>query len=72
MTMTYPLLNRAHLIALLVTGASKRAALAQAATNPSNVVSCPVAGVVPAAGSKLLWFLDQNAVPQDRVVNGLD
>jgi 6-phosphogluconolactonase len=72
MTMTYPLLNRAYLIALLVTGASKSAVLAQAAANPSNFVSWPVAGVVPAAGSKLLWFLDQNAAPQDRVVSGLD
>jgi 6-phosphogluconolactonase len=71
MTMTYPLLNRAHLIALLVTGASKSVALAQTAANPSNFVSWPVAGVVPAAGSKLLWFLDQHAAPQDSVVNGL-
>ena len=67
MTMTYPLLNRAFLITLLVTGASKRAALEKAAANPSDFVSWPVTGVVPAAGSRLLWFLDRDAAPHNPV-----
>ena len=69
MTMTYPLLNRAYLIAL--TGASKRTALEQAAVTPEDFHSWPVAGVVPAAGSRLLWFLDRDAAPEDTEARGM-
>jgi 6-phosphogluconolactonase len=63
MTMTYPLLNRARLIALLVTGASKRSALERGATSPLDFRALPVTGIVPAPGSSLLWCLDQDASP---------
>ena len=70
MTMTYPLLNHAYVIALLVTGTSKRAALEQAAANPSDFNSRPVAGIVPGVGSRLLWFFDEDAAPQASETNG--
>jgi 6-phosphogluconolactonase len=63
MTMTYPLLNRARLIALLVTGASKRPALERALSNPHDLHALPVTGIVPAPGSNQLWCLDQDAAP---------
>jgi 6-phosphogluconolactonase/glucosamine-6-phosphate isomerase/deaminase len=62
MTMTFPLLNRARFIALLVTGEGKRATLRQLAAGDHPTL--PVAGVIPAAGSRLLWFLDQAALPR--------
>jgi len=61
MTMTYPLLNRAYLIALLVTGESKKAALERAASGSFDLHTLPVAGIVAAPGSHLLWCLDRNA-----------
>jgi hypothetical protein len=61
MTMTYPLLGGAHLIALLVTGASKHWALKQAAQSPSDFHVLPVVGLVPGPDSRLLWFLDRAA-----------
>lgn len=63
MTMTYALLNRARLIALLVTGASKKPALERALSGPPNQHSLPVTGIVPAPGSQQLWCLDQDAAP---------
>jgi 6-phosphogluconolactonase len=65
MTMTYPLLNRARFIALLVTGASKRSALERAAASPLGFHALPVAGIVPAPDSSLLWCLDQEAASAD-------
>jgi 6-phosphogluconolactonase len=65
MTMTYPLLNHAHFIALLVTGASKRSALERAAADPLDFRALPVTGIVPAPGSSLLWCLDQEAASAD-------
>jgi 6-phosphogluconolactonase len=64
MTMTYPLLNRACFIALLVTGTGKQEALGKVATNPDDYRTLPVAGVIPAAGSRLVWFLDLAALPR--------
>ena len=66
MTMTYPLLDRAYLIALLVTGAGKKMALEQAAENPSDFHAWPVTGLVPAADSRMLWCLDQEAAAKDQ------
>jgi 6-phosphogluconolactonase len=63
MTMTYPLLNRAYWIALLVTGANKKPALERVLTNPLDFHALPITGIVPAPGSKLLWCLDQDAAP---------
>jgi len=63
MTMTYALLNRAYLIALLVTGASKKPALERAASGNFDFHALPVTGIIPAQGSRLLWCLDQDAAP---------
>jgi 6-phosphogluconolactonase/glucosamine-6-phosphate isomerase/deaminase len=63
MTMTYPLLNHARFIALLVTGEGKQDALCRVAENPDDCRNLPVALVVPTAGSRLFWFLDQAALP---------
>ncbi len=61
MTMTYPLLNHACFIALLVTGESKHEALCAVAANPDDFHSRPVAGVIPAADTRMIWFLDDAA-----------
>jgi len=63
LTMTYPLLNQARLIALLVTGAGKQAALRRAAERREDYRTLPVLGVLPAREARLLWFLDQAAMP---------
>ncbi|HEX7500365.1 MAG TPA: 6-phosphogluconolactonase [Polyangia bacterium] len=63
MTMTFPLLNRARFIALLVTGEGKEAALRRVASAAGDHHTLPVAGVVPAGGSRVIWFLDQVALP---------
>jgi 6-phosphogluconolactonase/glucosamine-6-phosphate isomerase/deaminase len=64
MTMTLPVLSRALLIALLVTGKDKRAALLRLATNLGGNQSLPVARVIPDERSRLLWFLDADALPR--------
>ena len=63
MTMTYALLNRAYLIALLVTGESKKPALERVASGNFDFHALPVTGIIPAPGSRLLWCLDQDAAP---------
>ena len=64
MTMTYPTLNKARLIALLVTGASKRPALTALAAGTADVHDLPVAGLAPRPDSEMIWYLDQAALPQ--------
>jgi 6-phosphogluconolactonase len=63
LTMTYPVLNQARFIALLVTGAGKQAALRRVADRREDYRSLPVAGIAPAAGSRLVWYIDETAVP---------
>jgi 6-phosphogluconolactonase len=63
MTMTYPTLNSARLITVLVTGASKRPALANLADRSSDFHSLPIAGVVPVTQSEMVWYLDQDCLP---------
>jgi 6-phosphogluconolactonase len=63
MTVTFPLLNRARFVALLVTGASKQAALARVAQATEDYHALPVAGLAPTADARLLWCLDQAALP---------
>jgi 6-phosphogluconolactonase len=63
MTLTYPTLNSAHLIGLLVTGVAKRDALARTAMRTSELHQWPVAGLSPRSDARLLWFLDQAAIP---------
>jgi len=63
MTMTFPLLNHALLVALLVTGAGKQEAVGRAAGAAEDHHTLPVAGVAPTEGGRLLWYLDRAAVP---------
>jgi 6-phosphogluconolactonase len=65
MTLTYPTLNSARLIAVLATGASKRPALAKLAHGEREFQSLPIAGIVPSQHSELAWFVDQEAAPVD-------
>lgn len=68
LTMTYPLINAARLIAILVTGASKRDTLARvaAATDPPD--DLPILAIRPIAGDEegagaMRWYLDHDACP---------
>ena len=60
MTLTYPVLNAARAVVVLVSGADKADAVARAFDDRVPVADCPVRGVRPAAGS-LTWHLDAAA-----------
>lgn len=63
MTLTYPALNAARRVWLLVTGERKRdlvASLLGDTTPATKTASWPVQGVAPAAG-ELVWWLDRAA-----------
>lgn len=66
-TMTYPLLNAAHELAVLVTGAKKaevvRRVQAALAEGSVDVSALPIAGVEPEVG-ELTWYLDAAAAGQ--------
>jgi 6-phosphogluconolactonase len=66
MTLTFPILNRARLLALLVTGASKRPPLGALVAGATEVRSLPIAGVVPGPDAEMVWYLDQSARPSIR------
>ena len=59
-TLTYPVLNAARAIVVLVSGADKADAVARAFDDSVSVADCPVRGVRPAAGN-LTWHLDAAA-----------
>ncbi len=59
-TMTFPLINSARLVAILVTGASKADAISRIARGDASVEQMPVTGVCPEQGV-LKWFLDAEA-----------
>ncbi len=59
LTMTYPLLNAAREVAVLVTGAKKAATLARVAQGGASQ-ALPILGIRPAQG-RLSWFLDAEA-----------
>jgi len=59
-TLTYPVLNAARAVVVLVSGADKAGAVARAFDDGVPVADCPVRGVRPAAGS-LTWHLDAAA-----------
>jgi 6-phosphogluconolactonase len=59
-TLTYPVLNAARAVVVLVGGADKAVAVARAFDDRVPVAECPVRGVRPAAGS-LTWHLDAAA-----------
>jgi len=56
-TLTYPVLNAARAVVILVSGADKADAVARAFDDRVSLADCPVRGVRPAAGS-LTWHLD--------------
>lgn len=66
-TMTYPLLNAAAFVAVLVTGTNKAPALARVArqmsTGRSDPTQLPITGITPDSSPdrKLVWFLDELA-----------
>jgi 6-phosphogluconolactonase len=62
-TMTYPLINAARFIALLVTGEGKREAVGKAASGQVPVREIPVLGVNP-VGGVMRWYLDHDACPR--------
>lgn len=59
-TMTFPLINAARMIAILVTGAAKAETIARVARGDASVEQLPITGVRPAKG-ELKWFLDAAA-----------
>ncbi len=63
-TMTYPLLNSARLIAVLVTGKGKRAALARVSAERDRVDAdrdLPILGVRPMGDGIIRWYVDWEA-----------
>jgi 6-phosphogluconolactonase len=62
MTLTYPILCTARFLSVLVTGASKHAALLDAARLPDDRHAHPIVGIRPTDDSKLVWYLDRTAV----------
>ena len=59
-TMTYPLLNAARLIAVLVSGKAKAATVARIARGDDDFRAMPIKGIRPLAGT-LKWYLDAAA-----------
>ncbi len=59
-TMTFPLINSARFIAVLVTGKSKRETLKKVAARAGGVQALPILGVAPLGGS-LRWYVDGEA-----------
>lgn len=59
-TLTYPVLNAARAVVVLVSGADKADAVVRAFDDAVAVADCPVRGVRPEAGS-LTWHLDAAA-----------
>jgi 6-phosphogluconolactonase len=61
MTLTYPTLNAAERVWVLIAGAAKQAMVAEClAAAARNETSRPILGVRPTAG-ELVWFLDKAA-----------
>jgi 6-phosphogluconolactonase len=59
-TLTFPALLHARAIHVLVTGSSKRAAVARALDEPPDAARCPASGLRAAAGT-VTWWLDEEA-----------
>jgi 6-phosphogluconolactonase len=59
-TMTFPLINSARMVAILVTGASKADTISRIAKGDMSVEQMPVTGVRPDKGV-LKWYLDAEA-----------
>jgi 6-phosphogluconolactonase len=63
LTMTFPLINAARYVAVLVTGSKKRATLSRVAEQSASTRELPILGVKPLAGV-MKWFLDAEACPE--------
>jgi 6-phosphogluconolactonase len=63
MTMTFEMLNASRFVCVMVTGESKREAVARLAGNTLDVARAPVLGVRP-LGGVLRWYLDEVACPE--------
>lgn len=66
-TMTYPLINAARFVAVLVTGKSKRPTIARVvahAQTPGIEQDLPILGVRPLGDGALRWYLDHEACPE--------
>ena len=61
-TMTLDLLNASRFIAIMVTGARKRGAIARVASGTETTEDLPIMGVRP-TGGELRWYLDREACP---------
>lgn len=59
-TMTFPLINAARFVAVLVCGPDKADAVARLAAGKEHVEALPIKGVQPVAG-ELHWYLDLDA-----------
>ncbi|QOJ16836.1 MAG: 6-phosphogluconolactonase [Phycisphaeraceae bacterium] len=59
-TMTYPLLNSARYVAVMVTGFSKAETIRRVASARDTVQELPILGVRPTGGD-LVWYLDREA-----------
>jgi len=68
LTLTYPLLCAARFLAVLVTGASKHAALLAAARAPDDLHAHPIVGIRPTEDSRLVWYMDRAAAGRDGAV----
>jgi 6-phosphogluconolactonase len=61
-TMTFELINASRFVTVMVTGETKRPAVARVAAGRDSVDDLPVLGVAPLAG-ELRWYLDRAACP---------
>ncbi len=59
-TLTYPAINAARFVAIMVTGAAKAAAVRRMVAGVESVEALPISGVRPQRG-QLKWFLDAAA-----------
>lgn len=59
-TMTYPLINSARFVAVLVVGANKAEMIRRVATGNDDFHALPIKGIRPHAG-ELRWYLDRAA-----------
>ncbi len=59
-TMTFPLITAARMIAVLVTGSAKAPTIQRVAAGEESSQELPIKGVRPVAG-ELKWYLDAEA-----------
>ncbi len=59
-TMTFPLINAARMVAILVTGSAKAATIRRIVQGSESIDQLPIMGVRPEHG-ELMWFLDAAA-----------